>query len=327
MAPAPSICVYPLSPTYLILHRYLYYASLLLSVLYPTPPPLIKGAFAYSLIYSSTAALYAVLILAIPPPLSSTLTAQTQILNLDVLALWAVLSPASILLLPLLCWSRNLRETARPIIRIWGIVVLVGTACTFVLLQRSLQIGNSIDTSATGLDCQALVTAADAQRLRLRDPNQVLSVGYDLIFNSLYSILATRLIPLTFIPLAFGALSSLMTISLPPTVMSVEDSQSQSWKGIEVSSADSMSTSPFTAVRKVFLLLRRMVLYLTSGWLLPVVVVNELYLLKGWPAGVPEAERMYEVGQWGLFVGLGLVSAAAAVSWFAGGRTEGMDGD
>ena len=50
------------------------------------------------------------------------------------------------------------------------------------------------------------------------------------------------------------------------------------------------------------------------------MVVNELYLLKDWPDGIPEAESMYEVGQWGLFAGLGLVSAAAVVSWVAGGR-------
>ncbi len=85
------------------------------------------------------------------------------------------------------------------------------------------------------------------------------------------------------------------------------------------SAADGMSTSPFRTAREVFLLLRRVVLYLTPGWLLPVLVVNELYLLRGWPAGVPEAEKMYEVGQWGLLAGLGLVSAAAAVSWIAGG--------
>jgi hypothetical protein len=315
MAIPSSVCVYPLSPTYLVLHRYLYYLSLILSVLYPTPPPLIKGAFAFSLTYSSTAALYSILILALPLP------STTPILNLDVLGLWAVLAPASILVLPLLTWSRNLQgarsKSARPIIRIWGIVVLIGAACTFVLLRKAQDIANSVDASAV-LDCQALATAANAQKLHLRDPNNVLSVPYGLIFSPLYSILSTRLIPLTFIPLAFGAISSLVTISLPIPLKT----SSQSWPGHEIFSTDSMSTSPLTGARKAFLLLRRMVLYLTPGWLIPVMVVNELYLLEGWPSGIPEAESMYAVGQWGLFAGLGLVSAAAAVSWIAG-RGEG----
>jgi hypothetical protein len=69
MAAPSSICIYPISPAYEVLHRYLYYTSLILSVLYPTPPPLVKGAFAYSLTISSTASLYAILILAMPLPL------------------------------------------------------------------------------------------------------------------------------------------------------------------------------------------------------------------------------------------------------------------
>jgi hypothetical protein len=329
MAVASTVCVYPLSPTYLVLHRYLYYLSLILSVLYPTPPPLVKGAFAFSLTYSSTAALYAILILALP------LAPTTPILNLDILGLWAVLAPASILILPLLTWSRNLQGTgsksARPIIRIWGILVLIGAACTFVLLQRAQSIADSVDASAV-LNCQTLATDANAQNLRLRDPNYVLSVSYDLIFSPLYSILSARLVPLTFIPLAFGALSSLVTISLPIPLKSTGQasqlSASQGWAGgglQEVSWSDSMSTSPLTVLRKAFLLLRRMVLYLTPGWLIPVMVVNELYLLRDWPLGIPEAESMYEVGQWGLFAGLGLVSAAAAVSWCAGGGGKDTD--
>jgi hypothetical protein len=318
MAIPLSVCVYPLSPTYLVLHRYLYYLSLILSVLYPTPPPLVKGAFAFSLTYSSTAALYSILILALPLP------PTTPILNLDILSLWAILTPASILILPLLTWSRNLQgarsKSARPIIRIWGILVLIGAACTFVLLQKVQAIANSVDPSAV-LDCQALANAANEQKLRLRDPNHVLSVPYDLIFNPLYSILSARLVPLTFTPLAFGALSSLVTISSPTPLKTA--SQLSRFNGrpgaaIEVTSTDSMSTSPLTTTRKAFLLLRRIVLYLTPGWLLPVMVVNELYLLRDWPLGIPEAESMYEVGQWGLFAGLGLVSAAAGVSWVAG---------
>jgi hypothetical protein len=328
MATPSSVCVYPLSPTYLVLHRYLYYLSLILSVLYPTPPPLVKGAFAFSLTYSSTAALYAILILALPLP------PTTPILNLDILGLWAVLSPASILLLPLLTWSRSLQgagsRSARPIIRIWGILVPVGAACAFVLLQRTRRVANGVDPS-TVLDCQALAAAADTQKLRLRDPNHVLSVSYDLIFSPLYGILSTRLAPLTFIPLAFGTVSSLATISPPTVFKSTQASQHSSYQsrtggGLEeVSWSDSMSTSPFTTIRKAFLLLRRIVMYLTPGWLIPVLVVNELYLLRDWPLGIPEAESMYEVGQWGLFAGLGLVSAAAAVSWCAGGGGKDTD--
>lgn len=313
MSTPSSICIYPISPSYALLHRTLYYTSLILSVIYPTPPPLIKGAFAYSLTYSSIAALYAILILALPHPTTS----EGQIINLDIPALWAVLSPASILLLPLLTWSRSLQSSARPIIRIWGILVLVGAACTFALLQQSQSNINSLDES-TGLNCSVLATAAEAQKLKLRDPNSVLSVSYDRIFGPLYSLLATRLAPLTFIPLFFGALPCLITIA---TSIPSKSPQTETWHGVEISTTPT-TTSPLGPFLNVFLTLRLLILYLSPYLLLPVLIVNEVYLLMDWATstGIPEAEKVFEVGQWGLWAGLGLVSAAAGVNWLASNR-------
>jgi hypothetical protein len=310
---APAIvCVYPLSPTYLILHRYLYYTSLIISVLYPTPPPLVKGAFAYSLTYSSTAALYAVLIVAIPVP------ADVRIINLDVFGLWAVLSTASILILPLLTWTRNLRgagsSSARPIIRIWGLLILVGAACSFVLLGRARSLAADVAADAAAVsDCHAQALAADTAKLRLRDPSNVTTADYDRLFGSLFALLFSRLSPLAFIPLAFGALSCLVTI--------VDSSPSHIASG-EITGTEVISTSLISGLRSLFLSLRKLVSALTACWLVPVLVVNELFLLKDWsgPDGMPEGEKMYEVGQWGLFAGLGLVAAAASVNWFAGRR-------
>jgi hypothetical protein len=325
MATPSSTCVYPLSPTYLVLHRYLYYTSLILSVLYPTPPPLVKGAFAYSLTYSSTAALYAILVLALPLPSS----ADGQILNLDIFGLWAVLAPASILLLPLLTWSRSLHTTARPIIRIWGILILIGASCTFALLHKSQQLATATTTTTGALNCSALAASAATQTLKLRDPNHVLSAPYAQIFTPLYTILTARLPPLTFIPLAFGAFSSLLTITAPlyqdPSTSTTTSTYTTSYSTsaeIAISDPDTSGTRAVETLRTLFLTLRRIVLYLTPYFLIPVLVVNEMYLLKDWPFGVPEAEKVYEVGQWGLLAGLGLVSAAAGVNWVAGSGKE-----
>jgi hypothetical protein len=228
----------------------------------------------------------------------------------------------------LLTWSRSLQgqgsRSARPIIRIWGILVLIGAACTFALLQSSQRTANAIDTSSA-LDCSALAATAETQKLKLRDPNHVLSALYDRIFGTLYSLLATHLAPLTFIPLFFGALSCAITITQPVLYKQSPDyPQTQHWNGIEVSISDNTSTSPVTTLRTLFLTLRRVILYLTPCWLIPVLVVNELYLLKDWsgPMGIPEVEKMYEVGQWGLLTSLGLVSAAAGVNWLAGRGKE-----
>lgn len=85
-----QICTFPISPPYLPTHRYLYYTTLLLSLLYPTPPPLIKGAFALSLTYTSTASIHAIVIACLSAPTSN------QLVNLDVPTLWAILTPATL---------------------------------------------------------------------------------------------------------------------------------------------------------------------------------------------------------------------------------------
>jgi hypothetical protein len=313
-----QICIYPLSPTYLPLHRYLYYTTLLLSVLYPTPPPLIKGCFAYSLTYSSTAALYAILILALPAP--------GQIINLDIFSLWAILSSASILLLPLLTWSRSLRSTARPIIRIWGILMLIGTICSFILLLSSQKTASRfVAAGGNGsVDCRAV----DLPAKRLRNPETVQMGDYERIFGYLYGLVCFKLSPLVFVPLSFGALSSLITITatVAPSITSsaYQPSSSSSFPGL---SSPGLITNPNTSpspsvLKTAFLSLRALTLYLTPGFLIPVLVINEIYLLKDWPFGLPETEKMYEVGQWGLYAGLGLVSAAAGINAVLGGRGE-----
>ena len=316
-----SVCVYPLSPTYLVLHRYLYYTSLIISVLYPTPPPLVKGAFAYSLTYSSTAALYAILLLAIPVP------ADGRIINVDIFGLWAVLSTASILILPLLTWTRNLRgegsSSARPIIRIWGLLILVGAACSFVLLGRARNLAADVNVDPSMvLDCHAQGLVAGTAKLRLRDPNDVTTADYDRLFGSLFTLLFSRLSPLSFIPLAFGAVSCLVTIvESPPPISYTATGQ--------ITGTEATSTSLISSLRSLFLSLRKLVSGVTVCWLVPVLVVNELFLLKDWSGldGMPEGEKMYEVGQWGLFAGLGLVTAAASVSWFAEQRMSEVKGD
>ena len=134
-----GICVFPVSPTLLPLHRLLYYLSLILAVLYPTPPPIIKGAFAYSLATSAIAAIYSI-ILALPHPQGIT---NRDPQNLDVLPLWSVLATAAISLPMFLLWNRNVSprySIARPIVRIWGLLITFGTACAFVNLRQLYRI-------------------------------------------------------------------------------------------------------------------------------------------------------------------------------------------
>ena len=118
----PGICVFSVSPILLPLHRLLYYLLLALAVLCPTPPPIIKGALAYSLKNSVIAAIYSI-ILALPRP-QGIINRDPQ--NLDVLPLWSILATAATSLPVFLLWKRHVTarcSPARPIVRIWGYLI------------------------------------------------------------------------------------------------------------------------------------------------------------------------------------------------------------
>jgi hypothetical protein len=318
----PSLlCVYPLSPTLLPLHRYLYYISLLLSVLYPTPPPLIKGAFAYSLTTACTASLYSLLIIALP---SSSSNAP---LNLDIFALFAILSPAAISLLPFLHWNANLAPTSsktghrnpgRVIVRIWGLFVAAGAICAFIGIVRA----HSLSPIENGSIEQCLAPAHS--KLLLRNPEGVETAQYERIFGPLYGYIVRIVSVLTFLPLIFGLVGCLTNRPYPyfsrPNSSSNPCDNSQDEIYIDATILPHPTSSPLSFLSATYLRLRGLVTALSPGMLIVVLVLNEIFLLKNWGTeeGVPEEEEMFEVGQWGVWVGLGFVSAAAVVNWVVG---------
>lgn len=303
-----NICVYNLSPTYLPFHRYLYYTSLFLSVAYPTPPPFIKGAFAFSLTYSATASLYAILVIS---------QHTSQLVNLDIFGLWSVISAACTLLLPLLAWNKNLNssqgKSARSIVRIWGVWITIGMICTLVGMirtQRLVQSANAVPM--TQASCLAAAQAPKTN-FRLRNPTTVEVGQYNEIFGTFYHAIINNTIVITVIPLFFGFMSCLITIKPARPKTSAD-----AWSGICVSSSEG-TFSLSSGLRAGYLVLQRIVLAMSPCFFIGALVLNERFLLNDW---IPEAEEMYEVGQWGLLAGLGLVSAAAVVNWVVGRMAE-----
>jgi hypothetical protein len=200
------------------------------------------------------------------------------------------------------------------------LLVLIGAVCTFILLERARSIAADLDTVS---DCYTQAAVADTAKLRLKDPSRVTTAEEDRLFGYFFTLVLSHLSPLVFIPLAFGALSCLLTIkpplsAPPPASFSTSLSAAQEIR----MSKETTSSSFLPDLRSVYISVRSVVSGLTPFWFAPVLVVNELFLLKDWssPNSIPEGEKMYEVGQWGLFVCLGLVTAAAGVNWLAGRR-------
>ena len=310
----PGICVFPVSPSFLPLHRLLYYLSLALAVLYPTPPPIIKGAFAYSLTTSAVAAIYSI-ILALPHPQGIT---NRDPQNLDVLPLWSILATAAISLPMFLLWNRNVTprySTVRPIVRIWGLLITFGTGCAFVNIRQIYGTASYDDgdpTNATLEQCRAL----DAGRT-LRDIRHVqLIAPWFLGDDAMGNIL--RVAPaLTFIPLAVGALVCLFT--MPPKSA---DAAAMSAPEMAISDdlLDNRTSRAFRLVLKIYDPIRTLILWCSPAFWIAVVALNENFFLhKGeWALGTYSTEKMYEVGQWGVWAGLGLVMLAGMVDYITG---------
>jgi hypothetical protein len=306
-----GLCTFPISPTLLPLHRLLYYLSLLSALLYPTPPPLIKGAFAYSLTYAAIASLYSILILA----LSSAHPLQPP-LNLDILPLWPILATAAISLPAFLHYNPNLaaRTAARPIVRAWGLLITAGAACAFINLAAVASAAHGPVLPDTMLQqCRAVTPPP---RL-LRNPAHVGLLDPAVLATPLFRRVADVTGPLTFVPLAFGAVACLVTIA-PARAPAAHD---EVFVSAEV--LDDGAATAFGFLHAAYLRLRWLVVGLTPGVWVVVVVLGEMFLLG---TGLPVAEEAYEVGQWGVWAGLGLVAAAAVVNWVVGSRDGGVNG-
>jgi hypothetical protein len=296
-----SICVYPLSPPYLPSHRYLYYVSLIISLLYPTPPPLVKGAFAFSLAYASTAAVYAFAIAGV--------STSSQVVNLDLFGLWAILSSASIAVLPFLEWNKNLQDRAnkgsRSIVRLWGLLVIAAMIYIYVsMLKAKARFQYDIPQGLDFDQCQLLIKELGRAKLKLRNPEDILAADYSRIFGTMYGWITSRISGLVFLPTAFGLISCVFTIIRQTPVRHEENALGDF--------VDQSGHYTCVGFRNAFLQLNQLAVYLTPLLIIPTIVLNELYLLKG--GGLPEGEKIYEIGQWGIFAGAGLVGAAALVN-------------
>lgn len=249
--------------------------------------------------YSSTAAVYAFAIAGVH--------SSKEIVNLDIFGLWAILSSASISILPLLQWNKNFQHGAnkggRSIVRIWGVLVIAAMICIYVML---LQSKHDVAQGETVEQCRLLVKKSSSAKSLLRNPEDVLSAAYPRIFGTMYGWITRRISGLVFLPTAFG----LVTIMRESSIYHAEENRLGDFP---VAGGD---FTIFKSLRSGFVTLRTLVVYMTPLFLIPTIVLNELYLSKN--GGVPEGEKIYEVGQWGVFVGAGLVGVAALINFLVG---------
>ncbi|KAL2042134.1 hypothetical protein N7G274_005322 [Stereocaulon virgatum] len=135
-----GVCMYPTSGTYSFLARLLYYCTLVFSLFSRAHLWLVAGALVSALVYSGSAAVHACLLVWRGPNSFS---------DNDSLALYAILSSACLVTVPLLNWSGTLRRLGqkaasikdpkalningdvgtRTVVIYWAFLVLIGFIC------------------------------------------------------------------------------------------------------------------------------------------------------------------------------------------------------
>ena len=141
---AAILCVEPLSPTYSTLPRLNSIVLLFFILLSPSDSWATKGALAALMVRVATISFHAIALLA-------TETNSDQTFDLDIIGTWVILSGVGVALPLLLGWAPSLKSSkARPLVRIWGVLVVAGAICAYVSLRRNFgHIWSSSCTSAS----------------------------------------------------------------------------------------------------------------------------------------------------------------------------------
>jgi len=295
------LCAYPLSPSYSALPR-LNTLLLLFAVLYgPRDNWATKGALAALMTRTAALSLHSFALLGVlenelrhSPPLSS--------VDLDILGTWAVLSVVAVAVPMMLSWAPSLMQSkARPLVRIWGVLVAAGAICAYVGMHRIKTL------TASAPDCALMA------KLPMRRTGNPLEISWDELFLQPPAQQAMRAWDIAaLVVVAFG----IWACFKPGRVGAKSPS---TWDGapgnsqIQVPTFDNSVFSPgIFAFEAVFLTLGVLVFY-------GIVILHEIWL---WKANVPVLEGLDGFEQWNSWVATGLVIIATVLNWMLGLKSE-----
>ena len=171
-------CVYPISGTYGLLPRVLYYCTLALAIFGRQKEWLVVGAVVGAVTYSGTAAIHAMTLI----------SSKEDAFDLDAYGAWAVLSTGAIGYVTLINWSETVRTSrAKTVLIAWGVLVGMGLIFARVeLFDNPLSDGEPpcYSTPIPGVNSRFYNTS---KSILLEYPIQLL----DPVFNCTYKCFST----------------------------------------------------------------------------------------------------------------------------------------
>ncbi|KAL2844130.1 hypothetical protein BJY01DRAFT_248254 [Aspergillus pseudoustus] len=315
------LCVYPLSGVYAPLQRILFYVLLSFGVIGRRQRWLVAGALASAMTYCGAAALQSFFLLA---------KARSSVVDLDIYGVFAVTSTGFMLTAPLLAWSTTLQTAEREIrliISLWSTFIALGA----VLATAGIYVRASGE-GAVCFDPEADINSAVSTLYNAStECSYACFAEKHPLFRSASDTVAwknqldaPRDITAVFLPTFAASIPSAIIVWIwvlrkgnsylmqPPPVFSRLE---LGWVGARlfgkqredrIVSSRIQSTPPIPyRYSKLVLAYQYYFILGSSGAFVVNLVLNEVRLRS-----LPTNEMPYEVGQWGPWVGVGLILLA-----------------
>ncbi|KAJ0421237.1 hypothetical protein BJY00DRAFT_323286 [Aspergillus carlsbadensis] len=350
------LCVYPLSGVYAPLQRILFYVLLSFGVIGRRQRWLVAGALASAMTYCGAAAIQSFFLIA---------KARSSVVDLDMYGVFAVTSAGFMLTAPLLLWSTTLQTAEREIrtiISLWSLLIVVGAilATAGIYIRAEAAGPACLSPDRSDLDVTSAVStlynaSGDCTYACFAEKRPLFRSGSDVVVwkNQLD---APNDLTAMFLPTVAASIPSAIVVWIwlllkkdnasarllrPPPVFTRFE---LGWVGARlvgkqrrrdrdedrVVPPPSIDASPRTQYRFPKLILAYQYYFVlgSSAVFVVNIVMNEVRLRS-----LPTNEMPYEVGQWGPWVGVGLILLAELLNrmmkrmWPESVRIRGVAGD
>ncbi|KAL9599314.1 MAG: hypothetical protein Q9219_003941 [cf. Caloplaca sp. 3 TL-2023] len=134
------LCVYPINGQYGVLPRTLFYALLVFSLVFRSKIWISAACLASAMVYSGTAAIHALSLASrfnfkqYDGGIHDDNVLAAELGDLDMNAIWVIVSSGCLMLTPIINWSTTIRKHARVITVYWGLLLFTGLIVSMIAL-------------------------------------------------------------------------------------------------------------------------------------------------------------------------------------------------
>ncbi|KAI5846652.1 hypothetical protein BZA05DRAFT_132545 [Tricharina praecox] len=308
-------CVYPVSGSYGLLPRCLFYVTLVFAVV-GAHRWLVVGCLLSSMTTSSVGAFHAMVL--------GHDGNNPSVIDLDARVLLVLLSTCVLCFCPLIQWAPALRNPAgRRIFEIWGLLIWAGEMCCIVVYLLQILAGDSADQKSSEVACRG----ADGQLLRT--PLDIAVSGSDCSYECfsrgsvLRGSLEVLVVPIAMLDGALQkkalifttALTLLAMVGMPVYAVHARNALVINFQKIRILSSLGEDIKDISETRLNHLKMDKSKIFnrICFAALIAVIILNE-YIFATMSGGLPSFDPMFSIGQWEPWVKAGVLMGAALVN-------------